>query len=76
MNKLEELRMAAISQVLDNRQTDNLSVEVATKLAEMIIEGAAKAAEEASRSFADGDGASGCKVAATAVRCYGKELLQ
>lgn len=75
MEKLEELLKIASSHVSDNQQ-NSISLEVAAKLSELIISGAAKMAEESSRSFSDGDGASGCKAAANAVKYYGEQLLK
>lgn len=43
---------------------------------QIIIAGAAKAAEESARSFSDSDGTAGCKVAANAVLYYGKTLIE
>lgn len=68
--------MGKLDELLKTSKIDNINPEAATKLVELIIEGAAKAAEESARSFSDGDAASGCKVAASAVKYYGQQLLK
>lgn len=76
MNTLKEYRDRAIAEVLNKGSTSHLSLDVAARLVELVIEGAAEAAENSSRSFGDTEGIVGCKIAAEAVRHFGKQLLK